>query len=260
MMRLGTAQAEPRPWGFHVNPTATALTIIGIHHAGGSALGLLPLFRDLPADVGAAVVDLAGRGTRSREPWSDSFNSTVSDLLTVTDRARSRPHMYFGHSLGGTLAYAMARSCPTPLARCVVLSACSLTSPEPRVAPRTGQELTRLLRMFGGTPQEVFETPELLELALDVLGRDLELLDQFRPPPPTTAPALTRYQMWYGRADHTTTVVRPDVLEQLIGSRVETRVFAGGHFYLQDSDQPRQELHRLACRLVEQEAGRVSRQ
>ncbi|MCQ9178694.1 alpha/beta fold hydrolase [Streptomyces sp. IBSBF 2953] len=225
--------------GITVNPDGAALTVILFHHAGGSALSLIPLVSGLPKKIRARIAELPGRGIRSKESPATTFDQALHDCVEHT-RAYSRGrHIVFGHSLGGVLAHEVAlrheMSGGNPPQR-VILSACSL-APGPRTAPvrRGRNELLEVMRRHGGTPAEVFATPHLLDAALVTLGDDMMLVDSYRPCPAARGRNVP-YSIWYGAYDETVVPHTAQSWTERVGaSSAEITAFPGGHFYLTQS-------------------------
>lgn len=241
--------------GITVNPGGAALTVVLFHHAGGSALSLIPLVSGLPKHVRARIAELPGRGIRSKESSATTFEEVLHDCVEHTRAYTSGRHIVFGHSLGGALAHEVALHHEMSSGRSpqrVILSACSLPL-EPISRPRTGpvrrsrSELIEVMRRHGGTAAEVFATPRLLDTALATLGDDMMLVDSYRPCPFTRGRDVP-YSIWYGAHDET---VVPDAAqswtERVGASEAEITTFAGGHFYLTQSPDAGRLLRDVAC-------------
>lgn len=149
--------------------------------AGASATMYLRWRRSLPAWVRVVPVELPGRGSRLGEPFVESFAALVAQLCdeqSAAMQAASGSIMLFGHSMGGLLAWGLAqrlreRGLPAPAA--LFVSGCPAPSQRDpqRFANRdTDAQLIADLRRQGGTPDEVFASPEMLRITLDALRAD----------------------------------------------------------------------------------------
>ncbi len=122
-----------------------------------------------------------GHGTRLGEDLVSDLGALLSEIVKALSPVLDRPFALFGHSLGGMLAFELARTLelrrgPTPLG--VFISAAA--------APRTVQRrplhtlprsaLRAELRALGGTPLALLEAPEFDELFLPTLRADLALV------------------------------------------------------------------------------------
>lgn len=223
-----------------VNPGARpGLRLLLFHHAGASAAAMLPLARQMPPEVEVVAFELPGRGVRSSEPAAESFAAARDDLLGRARDLLDTPVVLFGHSLGGVLADSIARTLAADAGcgvRRVILSACPFPSRVRGPAGagrRPAQSLRAQLREYGGTPEVVFDSPELLEYVLRAFGSDMLLADSAGRPP-GIAPAGLRHEFWFGAADRTVPPSAADTWSATLARKPEVRVFAGGHFYLFD--------------------------
>ncbi|MGW1052834.1 thioesterase II family protein [Streptomyces sp. NPDC001130] len=168
--------------------------LVCLHHAGGGAAAFAPWLRMLPDDVEVCALRMPGRESRLGEPQHREPAAAVAELLGVvwplaTDDV---PIAYYGHSMGGALAYELYRAlaekgAPEPLYLAVGATAAPQrwTSLPPRLREGDARQvLVDLLREYGGTPPEVFDHPELLDVALTVLEGDFRLYDAYQPIPP----------------------------------------------------------------------------
>jgi surfactin synthase thioesterase subunit len=220
-----------------VNPSARpGLRLFLFHHAGASAAAMLPLARQMPPEVEVVAFELPGRGVRSSEPAAESFVAARDDLLGRARQLLDTPVVLFGHSLGGVLADSIARALAADAGcvRRVILSACPYPSRVRGAASagrRSAQSLRAQLQEYGGTPEIVFDTPELLEYVLRVFGSDMLLVDSACGPP-GIAPAGLRHEFWFGAADRSVPPSAADAWSATLARKPKVRIFEGGHFYL----------------------------
>lgn len=213
----------------------TPVSLLCLPCGGASATMYMRWRLLLPIWIRLVPVELPGRGGRAAEPFSTSFDTLVEQLCVEHSRVLETPYALFGHSMGGLLAYGMATHLQAqrkPLPVMVFTSA----SPAPsrrdswRYLSRSSDDvLIRDLRHYGGTPDDVFESAEMLRLAMDTLAADYRVCSSFQYRGPARLPVPLR--AFAGRDDE----VLP---EQLEAWRMETtagfstRWFSGGHFYI----------------------------
>lgn len=206
-------------------------------HAGGSASFYRPLARHVGDAAEVLAVQYPGRQDRRAEPpitTVDGLADAISDQLRGwTDR----PLVLFGHSMGATVAYEVARRLERgtgtpPLG----LFASGRRAPSAHAAQdilgRGDQGLIDDLRRFSGTEPSLLDDEEVLAMVLPVLRADYEAIESYRHRPgqelgcPIIAlvgeddarAALDDVRAWKA---HTT-------------AGFDLRVFAGGHFYLSE--------------------------
>lgn len=197
------------------------------------------MFRPWVAALGDEVdvwaVCLPGRDRRFGEAPQRDFDAVVEQV--AGEAAAVGPwDGFFGHSLGGALAYevtrALRRAGAAEPARLVVAGA---RPPGRRVLDGplhllSDEALKARLKAWGGTPPEVLAHDELMGVLLPVLRADFALADSytFREGQRPTAPLA----VWGGRDD-------PELPEPLLREwrgygegPFESRLFDGGHFFL----------------------------
>lgn len=207
-------------------------------YAGG---GPAP-YRQWPAQVpeGCEVwsFQYPGQGPRFDEPPYTDWRRLVADLSHLVTRFGGRRFAFFGHSMGGLVAFECARALRRsggPLPVHLVVSGCRAPGPELGAGLRRISELPRdrfveEIRAMGGTPREVLESPEILDLLVPQLRSDFALIEQytFRKEVPLEVPL----SVWIGSDDRLAPVHR------CLGWKQETRgefaldVVEGGHFFL----------------------------
>jgi medium-chain acyl-[acyl-carrier-protein] hydrolase len=215
-------------------PSAT-VRLVCFPFAGGGPSVYRPWTRALPSWVELAVVALPGRESRFAEPPLQRVEDVVEAVLDALAPRLDRPWALFGHSLGGLLAFEVARGArDRGLLSPRVLFASA--APPPRaerlraLAGKSDAELVEILRELGGTPEEVLREPELMELALPVLRTDFAIGDAYAysARPPLTCPIVALS----GEEDR---YARPDLMrgwsEETTGG-FEAHRLPGDHFFL----------------------------
>jgi medium-chain acyl-[acyl-carrier-protein] hydrolase len=158
-------------------------------YAGGGAAIFRNWARDLAVDVEVCAVRLPGREQRYSEPAFRRAEQVVDSLTPILEGLLDLPFAIFGHSMGAVLAYEIARAIKAAAGRePLALFASGRRGPDipPRGRNRYDlprDELIAELKAFNGTPAEVFQSDELLELVLPMLRSDLELVESYRTGP-----------------------------------------------------------------------------
>jgi medium-chain acyl-[acyl-carrier-protein] hydrolase len=151
------------------------------------------------------------------------------------------PYALFGHSMGALLSFAVALRLqlspqPVPLPRHLFLSGC-----HPPQAGNFGAQMHLLprdefiarLRELGGTPDEVFQHEELLDLLLPIIRADYELVDSYRYQP--GEPLLAPVSVYGGSADPEAPVEDLAAWQAEIARPIRIHVFPGDHFFLHNA-------------------------
>jgi medium-chain acyl-[acyl-carrier-protein] hydrolase len=158
-------------------------------YAGGGAT----IFRDwadeLQLSVEVCAIQLPGREWRCSEPSLRRVDEVVANLLPVLKPYLDIPFAMFGHSMGALLAYEMARGILSTAGReprVLFVSAHRaphLSSRKRNLHGLPQDELIAEVKAFNGTPAEVFEHEDLVELVLPMLRNDLELVETYKAGP-----------------------------------------------------------------------------
>lgn len=228
---------------FNVNKQAK-IRLFCFHYAGGNISTFSHWHKSLSDEIEICGVLLPGRLDLSHHEPIKNMQELIpylcSQLLTKID---ARPFVFFGHSLGGLIAFELAYAIQEKIRRLpekIFVSACC--SPrdirdEKKISHLPDDELIQRLKEYNGTPIEFFESSELLQFMLPIIRADFSLNEnyQYIPRPSLTCPII----VYGGEQD---TEVNPNGLNkwQLETSLpLKLRLFSGDHFFI---DKNRKEL------------------
>jgi len=184
-------QASPNWLAFHKPNPSAKVSLFCFPYAGGTATMFQQWRRSLPDTIEVCPVQLPGRGHRLSEPRFSSIGPLVAALAEEMGDYLEKPSAFFGHSMGALVAFELARLLRRNRKRQPVhlfVSGCD--------APQWNQitpiydlpeaELMEELRLMNGTPQEVLDHAELMELMLPIIRDDLSVCQtyEYSPEPP----------------------------------------------------------------------------
>ncbi|MEV5986212.1 alpha/beta fold hydrolase [Streptomyces sp. NPDC052051] len=223
-------------------------------YAGGGASAYRQWQRTLDAH-GAGVrvmpVQLPGREGRFDEPRFTDLDALVDDMDVQLDEELSKPHLFYGHSMGALLAYSLARRRQrrgAALPRALVLSAFRGPHlPAPALAdPDAGdEELVAALAALGGIPPTLLDHPDFLSALLPVVRDDLRLC--VGSTAAHTEPLRVPLHLFAGREDRLVTYSEVLSWRRHAGRGFDVRTMPGGHFFLRShEDEFLRELASLA--------------
>jgi medium-chain acyl-[acyl-carrier-protein] hydrolase len=210
-------------------------------YAGGGASAFFSWQRSLPRGVEVRGVQPPGREGRVRErpiaEWGPFLDGLMAELVPRLDV----PFAFFGHSLGATVAFEVARRLramggPQPLH----LFASGRTAPhlpmeDPPVHALPEPEFVAELRRLGGTPEEVLGNADLMSILLPLLRADFGLSETYEHTPgdPLDLP-ITGYG---GVRDERVEPERVSAWRQHTRAGFREVMFPGGHFFLHEDRQ-----------------------
>ena len=216
--------------------SAATIRLFNFSYAGGGASAFRQWNRLLPPHIDTYAVQLPGRETRFREPRLTQFTAAVEAIADALRPSLDHPFAFFGHSLGGSLAFETIRHLRrlgAPLPTHLFVSGCSalqIRERKEQYSKQSDSEFLQTVRKYGGIPDEVLQHAELLELILPILRADFSLFESYRYSEET---ALDIPITVFGGLEDAET---PQ--ENLAAWKVQTskpfrlRMFQGGHFYL----------------------------
>jgi len=220
-------------------PDVPGRRLICLPFAGGGAATYRHWPRSLPEDLEVAAVQLPGRDLSRRGEPLDSIGAMAMAAHIAVRSASDLPYALFGHSLGALVAFELALALERDGGRPPVALFVSGRRPPDQVdtappvhALADTPFLDELQRRYGGIPDVVRQEPELLALLLPALRADVRALETYQPA--IGARVACQVHVYGGRGD---TMPRPDELagwERSAQRPVRTRVFAGGHFFVED--------------------------
>jgi surfactin synthase thioesterase subunit len=166
-------------------------------YAGGSASAYSGWKRYLHSAVDLYPVELAGRGRRIREPLHKSFNELLLDAFhAIEDKLYDLPYAFFGHSMGGLVAYELAQRvrlmhAPGPLRLFISGRGVPSLKREPLFHLLPDDKLKEDLIELGGITREFCDNEELLKLFMPILKNDFKIAETWeyvRNPAPLNYP------------------------------------------------------------------------
>ena len=215
------------------------LRLFVFHHSGGSHL----MYRDwpscFPAGWDVRIPDAPGRGPRDGRPPLKDIGALVEHFLHELDDGLTGRFAFFGHSLGGLVAYELTRRLVeagrTPPVWLGV-SARGTLLPDGDGTRRhllSEAELRRELAAMGGTAPSVLDHQELWDLFAPTIRADLRISETWRTEP-LAEPLPVPLSVFGGTQDHIAPPHRLDGWAAASRHFMGVHLFEGGHFYFQD--------------------------
>jgi medium-chain acyl-[acyl-carrier-protein] hydrolase len=208
-------------------------------YAGGAALVFKKWADLLPSAVQVVAVELPGRGARLQEPPFVSMPALIDDLQSVIWPTLDKPFIFFGHSMGAIIAFELARSLRRKYGRePQALFVAGRRAPQvPKEEPVTynlpkNEFIEELIRL-DGTPKEVIEHGELMEIMIPLLRADFQLVQTYE----YVTDALLQCPINVYGGLHDRYVTRELLMpwKELTNSGFALHMLPGDHFFLRSS-------------------------
>lgn len=187
-------------------------------------------------------VQLPGRENRHRESSLVRMNDVAAEIVDAIRGLVDLPFAFFGYSLGSLIAFETTRALrreTLALPRRLFVAASPAPqhrhARDPLVHRLSDIDLISEMRRFGGTPDAVLASRELLGLLLPIIRADFELLETYRcePEPPLEIPITA-----FGGIDDVE--VAPHQLadwSEQTAAGFNMRFFPGDHFFLKSAQE-----------------------
>ncbi len=232
-MTITTRNGEPWLRRFHPAPEAKA-RLVCLPHAGGSASFYFPVSRALSASVEVLAAQYPGRQDRRSEKCVEDIGELADRLAEALLGWTDRPLALFGHSMGATVAFEVARRLEDTGVIAAGLFVSGRRAPSRQRVENMHRSADDLLlaelKALSGTEAQLFGDSELLSIVLPVIRSDYKAAETYRyqPGPKLNCPIFALV----GDSDPKVTVDDASAWAEHTAAQFDMGVFSGGHFYL----------------------------
>jgi medium-chain acyl-[acyl-carrier-protein] hydrolase len=238
-MTISSAYDADPLWFEHLSRTKTPmLRVFCMPYAGGSADIYRGWQRWFPEQIDICLVHLPGRGTRVREEPFTQLTPLVKAIAAHIGGEIKVPYALYGHSMGALISFELGRELfgkhhNSPAH--VFVSGCR--APQwPKTEPPTfnlpHDKFIHELKRLNGTPREVLDDRELMEVFLKILRADFEIVDtyEYHPKERLSCP-ITVYG---GLQDEDVSVESCRAWQEQTSANCKVHMFEGDHFFMRD--------------------------
>ena len=217
---------------------AAAKRLFCFPFAGRGASAYRTWIEETGADLELCLIQYPGRENRLRERPFTRVGALVSALADGISDWLDRPFAFYGHSLGGKIAFETLRE----LRRRGVRLPSTLfvgASQGPRLAPMfpllnalpENEFVEAIQNRYGAVPRQILADPELRALLIPSVRADIELLETYvyAEEPPLDCDILA----FGGKADPTIDRSELEAWQQETRGGFALKILDAGHFFLQ---------------------------
>jgi medium-chain acyl-[acyl-carrier-protein] hydrolase len=219
------------------NPRAS-IRIFCFPYAGGGSQIYRTWPQSLLSDVEVCTAQLPGRGTRMREQPFDNILPMVEALAGAIEPYLDKPFAFFGHSMGAMISFELVRQLRAARgiepAHLFVSGrrAPQIPNEDPITYNLPEAEFCEELLRLNGTPKEVIDQPELMQIMLPLLRADFSVVETYayRPDVSLDCPIT----VFGGLQDTEVTRDQLEAWREQTTASCTLRMLPGNHFFLND--------------------------
>ena len=172
------------PWFTVPSNERTKIRLFCFPYAGGSSLIYRTWAKTLGPSIAVCPAHLPGRERRLTEKPYTSAQAVVEALADAIVPHLDLPFAFFGHSMGALLSFELARqlrrrNLPLPVHLFLSGRAAPQLAREKLTYDLPVNEFAEELRRLNGTPPEVLEHQELMDLMIPLLRSDFQICQTY---------------------------------------------------------------------------------
>lgn len=211
-----------------------AYRVVCLPHAGGSASYFFPVSKSLSRVADVLAIQYPGRQDRRTEKSIDTIAGLADGVAEALRPWLDRPTVLFGHSMGATIGFEVARRLESVGIRPHALFVSGRVAPtrarDENVHLRDDAGLIAAVKALGGTDPQVFGNEAVLEMVLPSIRTDYTAAETYRYEP---GPLLeTPIHAHVGDNDPQATIDEVQDWRERTSGRFTLTTYPGGHFYL----------------------------
>ncbi len=247
---MGTATAVkscviyPKP-----NPQSR-MRLFCFPYAGGTAAVFRNWPQYLPSDIEMCAIQYPGRGSRLAEPLGEDVVDVMNAIYDDLQPLLKKPFAFFGHSMGALVSFEFARRLqreeqPGPFQ--LFVSGCS--APHVKLFKEPTYDLPEPefiaeLRRLQGTPGEVLDNAELMQLMMPIIRADFKASQTYKYDP--GPPLECSIRAFGGLKDEMVPREKVEAWSEHTRGSFRAQMLPGDHFFLNTSQS-------LLTRIIAQE-------
>jgi medium-chain acyl-[acyl-carrier-protein] hydrolase len=219
----------------HKRQISPKIRLFCFPYAGGGSAVYREWNKFLSPDIEIFSVLMPGREQRFSEQPFHSLEELIHSLMESIQPYLDIPFAFFGHSMGALIAFELAREIYSEWGISPVhlfvsgKSAPQTIQDQPPIYNLPRDKFLEKLQDLNGTPNEVLQNQDLIDLYETMLRADFEICDTYRyiPGPPLNCPISI-----FGGLQDTVTKERLCAWRSLTTSLCAVCMYEGDHFFI----------------------------
>ena len=164
-----------------IKNTTNGLQLFCFPYAGGNGSIYFPWREDIDKNIELISIQLAGRANLYTEELITNLDRLIDILYKEIEPYLDRPFAFFGHSMGGVIAYALTAHIEKVSQKKAEFIIISATKPPSYYCDMEDyllldKDLKEKLKKNGATPNEILDSKELMDIILPIYRADCKLL------------------------------------------------------------------------------------
>lgn len=235
-MTTATSSAALDHWVARPVPRPDApFRLFCLPFAGGGTLLYRGWPYELSENIEVCAIQLPGREGRLKEEPYTCLRELVSDLADVLSPLLDRPYAFFGHSMGGLIAFELtreliARGESAPQHLFVSGRRAAHIEDQDLLHSLDDDEFTQALRRFNGLSERLFKNERLMRFFLPTLRADFHLFETHSHQ--ESAPLPCSITAFGGEDDAEATTEQLAAWEEHTAADFSLHTYPGDHFFL----------------------------
>jgi len=163
------------------------LRLYCLPYAGGNA-SIYASFKDKIGDeIELVAIQLPGRSERMFEEAFTDMDALVETIYRQIASTLHEPFAFFGHSMGGVIAYALTKKIEAYSRFRPEFTIISATKPIEMINQNSkhtldDEALIEMLKSYKASPEAVLESKELMDMLLPTIRADYKLIETYKAP------------------------------------------------------------------------------
>lgn len=205
-------------------------------YAGGSA-GIYNKWKKMTDNtIEVCPIEYKGRGSRFNETLSKSMGRMVDDVFEqIKGKINSGQYAFFGYSMGSMIAYEVIRKLEKsgykpPIHSFFAAKQAPHLHEQKKLHLMNDRDFLEEIYKLGGTPKELRDNQELMEIYVSILKADYEIVDTYEHDLENNKIGCN-ISVLYGKEDRYS-VASIREWSNLTNKDFQFYAFEGGHFFM----------------------------